>query len=357
MAGSTPGINDSEVFFRKENGGDRRLAWEQSRSTGQILYESSSTNECLEAPQQLGQIATKVTCNSSNPRQKFELIPSMACTALGTCTSTSCDQGFYVLHGGCTTCPEGNYCRSGVSSYTSCPEGNYCPSGSAAPNPCSPGDYCPSSSAVPEDCPVNHYCDNLAKTKTKCTDGKFCPVIRSTVEQDCPDYSICSGGIIAACSPGYYMKASTCTICEAGKNCTSGTLQACQAGFFCEVGTGSSSKRPEPCPAEHYCPLNSKLGITCPAGNYCPPGAKTYIPCSKSYYCPSSSAVQEDCPVNHYCDNLAKTKTKCADGKFCPVRSTVEKDCPDYSICSGGIITACSPGYYMKASTCTICEA
>jgi len=116
--------------------------------------------------------ATAETCTDGTNICNWSIADNgyTVCTGcLGSsCTSTSCEPGFYLNSGKCATCPAGKICTGGTNPPEDCPAGS---SPNAAQTAC-----------VITSCPAGQYLD--AGACVTCTAGYFCDATGRTA---CPD--------------------------------------------------------------------------------------------------------------------------------------------------------------------------
>jgi hypothetical protein len=145
-------------------------------------------------------------------------------------------------------CPQGTWCRVGVTTNITLP------SNMSTPQPCKAGFFCPAGSWTAEGsgpCPTGYFCPNRT-TAVLSPPGTACPGVGNTLPRDC--------------FPGTYNPfhgQSNCTLCPTGHVCP-----------------GFGRKVPKLCPAGFVC-LNEGLSapvVRCPAGYVCHEGTFTLQP-------------------------------------------------------------------------------
>lgn len=335
------------------------------------------------------------------------------------CTSTSCNQGEYVVGTACTTCPIGSYCDGLIA--TNCPPGysssagSYqytqcipCPKNSfsvvnANQSPqCQPGQTLKpntASTCIPTDTTVpgcfscngaRNYIPPLSGYPGVSRDGKyyghftfgngtarlesctncigtfrdnpFCAPITSAMQCAAGTYSR-SGyynplellGAVNVTSDRY------CTNCPAGQTseAASQSCTTCPVGKVCR-GVGVAA---ETCPAGQI-PSSSTGGATscvsCPAGKSSTPGDLTCTGCPAGTACPGGVASQT-CPTGFASTAGATSCSRCPPGYTTPAAGAAAcSPCPAGSICPGGAAAqSCIAGTVPNSSmtACVSCPA
>ena len=227
-------------------------------------------------------------------------------------------------------------------------------------------------------------------------DTEYCPDRGMVEPLDCPDGSLCLGGVIdGPCPRGAYCVGGVMTKCDPGtyRNIQGGFSQdmcfPCPAGYYCtgvhnsgSVETGTVN--PVPCTEGFFCPTGSRSGDQnpCQAGSFCPTGSPRPIECHNpnangldrelGYYCPANGlAAPQECPAGSLCEGFGLESTApCPAGYYCAVDPdkgvVIKQKCPkgtfensesydvkvDASFCSN-----CPAGFFTNTEGALQCEA
>ena len=331
----------------------------------------------------------------------------------------------------------GVYCEGGLAEPEPCPAGSECPADSslALPILCQPGTWQPDQGQTScEPCTEGYFCPTTGITSTdqmgichggyECEEGQsnagsnlcqesfyrpedpdekdciscdteYCPDRGMIEPLECPQGSLCLGGVIdGPCPRGAYCVRGEMTKCDPGtyRNLEGGFSQdmcfPCPAGYYCTgvddsgaVETGTVN--PEPCNEGFFCPTGSTSGTenSCQSGSFCPAGSPRPIECHNpnasgldkelGYYCPNNemAAPRECpagslcqgfsldalalCPAGYYCDTDQDkgvvTKQKCPKGTFDGIGESDTK--VDVTFCSN-----CPAGFFTNTEGAVQCE-
>ena len=311
-----------------------------------------------------------------------------------------CDPGHYCPFNSTSRkqekCPAGRYGASeGLTNSNCtaiCPLGHYCPAGSVLPVKCPAGVFGGYAGLRDSHCHPNctdEFCSNQNALESLCKEGYYCEEGSITMtHKECGGIDVyCPRGSVTPTpvDEGYYTVGPTSTtrthqlICEAGYFCTGGVKVMCPPGVYGESLGLSTEECTAPCPAGHYCPMNSHNGThhRCPAGRY---GSVTGLydrvcenNCAAGYYCPegSTSPFQKECgeyileieptlSVDKFRLRTLSNAYFCPEGSPLPLpappgyftvngtsstRSAIE-ECVPGTYCIEGIIRDCPAGRY-----------
>ena len=163
----------------------------------------------------------------------------------------------------------------------------------------------------------------------------------------CPIGSICLGGMITTCPPGYFCPTSF-----------TAPIPCAATGSYSPTGSSTTCA---PCPSGSYCTIPANI-TTCPSGNYCPSSSTAPNPCATGTYSisvgASSNLTCAPCPSGSYC-TIPTNITTCPPGYFCPLSSTAPLPCTAGSytpISSRSTCLLCPPGSWTATPSSIICD-
>jgi hypothetical protein len=286
----------------------------------------------------------------------------------GTTQPVACPAGTYNALTGksvlseCLVCPAGKYCPyESMTAGTTCPQGSYCVSGVTTPTLCPEGTYGAATGLTKmadcTDCPAGKYCDvaGLTDPKGDCAAGYYCKLASTTATPDgqtygylCPAGSYCEEGCTTpqSCPAGTFnnyegqVDSSGCITCPEGFYCLNAIdpfpSGSCASGYFCETQETSSTPSGNEAPAGTFAPGETPASISCPIGTYQASTTQgSCTTCDAGYYCPSiGMSTKTDCPVGYYCPSGCVDPIPCPPGTF---RATTNaQSSSDCTFCTAG---------------------
>ena len=220
-------------------------------------------------------------------------------TSHATLWENSCSRGSFCKGGVMSPCPAGKsgIVERAISEATGCMD---CPAGFACPakdgnwelHPCPQGGFCKGGVSAMEACPPGYYNDlmfgqSIADCKL-CLAGHECPGGGKDSGPLCPEGYYCPRGTIPGtykCPKGTYggfqkglKDVSECLICPPGHICGEATVTPAKspAGYYQPNSGIADSTALYLCPPRFYCPNQGMVnfkGFHCKAGYYCPAGS------------------------------------------------------------------------------------
>ena len=157
------------------------------------------------------------------------------CQVPGTCLK--CNAGYYLLNGGCNSCPSGYSC-DGTTTQTKCSAGYYAAGSASSCTKCGAGTYSAAGAGSCQNCSIGYMSSAGASSCTKCGAGTYNSSAGSSSCTTCPAGYSCSGGSnITQCAAGTYSagSSSSCSNCLSSNcascNSTTGACTSCNSGY------------------------------------------------------------------------------------------------------------------------------